>query len=60
MKRSKYWETMCDILEGQYPKGKCKERGRALLMLAFIEMMLQGVKFDESGEPKNLKGGGKK
>ena len=42
---------MVDILDGQFPKGKCLERGRALVMLAFIEIMLQGKKFDEEGQP---------
>ena len=50
--RSKYWSTMVDILDGQFPKGKTKSRGRALVMLAYIEMMLTGTKFDENGEPK--------
>ena len=44
-KRSKWWLTMCDILEEQFPKGECKERGQALVMLAYIEMMLLGIKF---------------
>lgn len=51
VKRSKYWNTMVDILDGQFPKGECKERGRALVMLAYIEMMFHGVKFDEDGQP---------
>jgi len=51
IKRSKYWNTMVDILEGQFPKGECKERGKALVLLAYIEMMLIGTKFDENGEP---------
>ena len=51
-KRSKYWETMVNILEGQFPKGKCKERGRALVMLSYIEMMLQGWTFNADGKPK--------
>lgn len=51
-KRSKYWLTMCDILDGQFPKGKCAERGRALVMLAFIEMMLLGTEFGEDGHPQ--------
>lgn len=51
MERSKYWDTMVAILEKQFPKGKCKERGQALVMLAYIEMMLEGVEFDEEGEP---------
>ena len=42
---------MVDILEGQFPKNKCKERGRALVMLAYIEMMLNGFRFDENGNP---------
>ena len=49
--RTKYWFTMVNILDGQFPKGECKERGSALVMLAFIEMMLHGVKFDENGKP---------
>ena len=47
--RSKYWDTMVSILDGLYPKGD-KERGRAMVFLAYIEMMLRGVKF-EDGEP---------
>ena len=50
-KRSKYWNTMVDILDGIYPKGECKDRGKALVFLSYIEMMLQGYKFDESGNP---------
>ena len=49
--RSKYWDTMTAILDNCFPKGKCKERGKALVMLSYVEMALQGVKFDESGEP---------
>ncbi len=49
--RSEYWQTMVDILEKQFPKGECKERGRALVMLAYIEMMLTGTAFNDDGEP---------
>ena len=49
--RSEYWATMVDILDGQFPKGECKERGRALVMLAYLNMMLLGWKFNENGEP---------
>lgn len=49
-KRSKYWDTMVDILDKQFPKNECEERGKALVMLAHIEMMLQGVAF-VNGEP---------
>ena len=51
-KKSKYWLTMVDILDGQFPKKKCKERGQAMVMLAYIEMMLLGIKFGEDGMPK--------
>ena len=50
-KRSKYWNMMCDILEKQFPTGKCKERGQALIMVSYLEMMLRGFKFDENGNP---------
>lgn len=49
-KRTKYWETMVNILEKNFPKGECKERGRALVMLSDIEMMLQGYEFDDNGD----------
>ena len=49
--RSKYWDTMTFILDGLYPKGKSKERGKALVFLAYIEMMLQGTEFGEDGLP---------
>lgn len=49
--RSEYWATMVNILEKQFPKGLCNERGRALVMLSYIEMMLTGTRFDEDGEP---------
>lgn len=51
MERSQYWETMVNILDGQFPKGECKERGAALVMLSYIEMMLNGKQFDENGNP---------
>ena len=49
--RSIYWDTMVNILDGEFPKGECKERGRAMVMLSYIEMMLQGTEFNEEGEP---------
>ena len=39
---------MVDILDAQFPKGKSKERGQALVMIAYIEMMLRGIKFDKN------------
>lgn len=50
-KRTKYWLTMVDILDGQFPKGKCKERGEAIVMLSYIEMMLKGFRFSDKGNP---------
>lgn len=43
---------MVNILDAQFPKGKCAERGRALIFLAYVEMMLNGTKFDDDGQPK--------
>ncbi len=40
-KRSKYWLELCEILEREFPKGKCKERGHALVLLAYAEMALR-------------------
>ena len=51
IKHSKYWNTMVNILESCFPKGLSKERGHALVMLSYIEMMLQGFRFDENGNP---------
>jgi len=50
-KRSKYWETMVDILDNCFPKGECSERGKAIVLVSYIEMMLNGWDFDENGEP---------
>ncbi len=50
--KTKYWKTMVDILDGQFPKHQCEERGKALVVLAYIEMMLQGWEFDYEGNPK--------
>ena len=52
IKRSKYWQTMVDILDGQFPKHACRERGRALVMLAYLELMMQGMKFGSDGQPE--------
>ncbi len=42
--RSKYWEDMVEIVDLMFPKGKCKERGQALVMLAYIELIVMGKK----------------
>ena len=39
--RSKYWPQLVDILDSEFPKGEVKERGRAICMLAKIEMLLR-------------------
>jgi len=51
MKKSKYFKTMNDILDNCFPKGKCKERGQAIVMIAYIEMLLCGIEFNDNGEP---------
>lgn len=43
-KRSKYWLDMVDILDKYFPKGKCEERGAAIMMLADIEMLFHNKK----------------
>ena len=40
-KRSKWWDKLCEILEQEFPKNQCKERGYALVLLAYAEMYLQ-------------------
>ena len=40
-KRSKWWDKLCEILEQEFPKNQCKERGQALVLLAYAEMYLQ-------------------
>lgn len=49
--RTKYFDAMVAILEREFPKGKCLERGRALCMLSYIELLLQGFEFGEDGLP---------
>ena len=49
--RSKYWDTMVDILDNEFPKGECQERGSALVFLAYVEMALNGVSFGKDGKP---------
>ena len=50
-KQTKWWPILVNILDAQFPKKKCKERGRALVMLVYTEMLLQGYKFNDKGEP---------
>ena len=46
-KHSPYWNGMVEILDTHFEKGKCRERGAALVMLAKIEMLLRGNKKQE-------------
>ena len=48
--KSKYWDTMVDILDVQFPKRKCRERGKAMLMLAYIDFLIMGMEFKD-GRP---------
>ena len=41
IKRSKYWPFIVELLEKYFPKGQCKERGRALVLISEIEKLLQ-------------------
>ena len=50
--KSKHWDTMVNILDGCFPKGKCQERGRALILISYIQMMLDGQVFDKDGKPE--------
>jgi len=43
-KRSKYWNELVEVLEQEFPKGECKERGGALVLLSYAEMALQKQK----------------
>jgi len=47
---SVHWPVLVEIVETVFPKGECVERGRALVMLAYIEMHLNGIPF-RKGEP---------
>lgn len=51
-KKSKHWDQMVAILDHCFPKGETKERGKAILMLSYIELMLLGVsyKIDDATE----------
>ena len=49
--KTKYWPVLVNILDGLYPKGKSKDRGKALIFLAYVEMALSGTKFNEDGTP---------
>lgn len=44
IRRSYHWNDMVEVLELMFPKGKCKERGQALVMLGYIELIIQGKK----------------
>ena len=39
-KRSPKWEELCEVLESEFPKGECNERGHALVLLAYCEMAI--------------------
>ena len=52
--RSKYWNEMVDIIDKHFPKGQVKERGRALMVLAEIEMLLNSITVpEEKSAPTN-------
>jgi len=55
MEKSKYWQTMMNILERQFPKGECQERANAISMVANIDMMLQGTEISNDGIPERVR-----
>lgn len=57
-RRSKYWLKLCKVLEKEFPKGKCQERGHALVLLAYVEMFLSKLEEEKQKvleEIENLK-----
>ena len=39
--RSRWWQRLVDVLENEFPKNECKERGAALVLAAYAEIMFQ-------------------
>ena len=50
--KSKYWNEIVDILDFNFPKSECRERGNAICMACQIELLLR----DEDEKPLNKKG----
>ena len=46
IKRSKYWNELVEIWEQEFPKGECRERGGALVLLSYAEIALQKQKVE--------------
>lgn len=42
--RSKYYSELCEVLDKEFPKHQCKERGHALVLLAYAEIALHKQK----------------
>ena len=40
----KCWQDVEDIFEEQFPIGRCKERGQALLVMAYAKILYESVK----------------
>ena len=47
-KKSKYWNELVDVFEKEFPKGQCKERGHALVLLAYAEMFLREAETEKT------------
>src|SRR3990167_9873654 len=48
------WDKLTDVLDELFPKGKCKERGQALVLLAFAKMAIDEKRIPmttDKGEP---------
>lgn len=42
--RSEYWDRLVEILNVHFPKGKCEERGAAMVLITEVEMLLVNCK----------------
>ena len=45
------WEKVVEVADQQFPKGRCKERGQMLVVLAYVKMAL-----DQAVSPTNAVG----
>ena len=41
MKEFNFWEDIEEALNNQFPKGKCKERGQALVLFAHFHLQFK-------------------
>lgn len=44
---SPHWDDIVELLDEYFPKGKCKERGAALMLIVYIDLVIQGHKLED-------------